>query len=60
MAVVVKNATIPSVKGHFLANTSAVGNTAARHAVTGKDRQVTINLGQGQPNTDRRRYVTHR
>ncbi len=57
---VVKQAVIPSVKGHFFSNAGPVGNTAARHKTTGAAHQVSITLGSAQPNTDRRRYVTHR
>lgn len=59
-AVVVKKDVIPTVKGHFLGNSTAVGSTSSRHATTGKSRQVTVKLGGAQPNTDRRRYVTHK
>ncbi len=60
---IVKKAVIPTVSGHFLANgvRSVASNAqqSSRHAITGQAKQVAIQLGTRQPNTDRRRYVTH-
>ena len=56
--VVNKGYQIPTVAGHLIQNTRPVGTTVqARVGMDSRARQVAINLGSAQPNTDRRRYV---
>lgn len=59
---VVKSQTVPSVQGHLIQNSRPTGASPvkSRHQISGQAKQVAINLGSQQPNTDRRRYVTHR
>lgn len=60
---VVKAQIVPNtVSGHLLTNsTPSVASAArSRHAMVGQQKAVAVQLGTTQPNTDRRRYVTHR